>query len=200
MVRPENWARMFFQDRGYFGPRINGRDLSSEEFHVLVCHSLGLHLIDENFFPKCQLLVLIGCFHDFHGETEAEGKFTRKHVRKMLIEVDDKPRDLLEKFRRTCGVSLPVPLEEHINKRLLLDDLTLLDNNIFDLKKIDHIPHVLVLHGDKDKTVPVQRSRHIAAQVRHASLVEIENGGHGLPFSHPDLCWDLIGQSVIKIF
>ncbi len=196
MVPPDKRLKLFFPDRGYFSSYRNELDLPVEGINLLVCHSLGLHLLPETLFTKCQVLVLIGCFQAFHAETELDVSISRKYVRSMLQELDDRPRRVLQKFHKNCGSRLFLHKEECINRKLLIDDLLFLDSNRFNLDTIGDIPRVLLLHGVKDKIVPVQRSRDIAAKLKNATLVEVENAGHGLPLTHPKMCWDLISETL----
>lgn len=54
-----------------------------------------------------------------------------------------------------------------------------------------HVP-ALVVHGGRDKLVPVAAGRHLAAHLPDARLAVIEGAAHAPFISHPDACLDAI--------
>lgn len=187
--------QLLFEDRGYFGETGETHRLVGGKDSIIICHSLGLHLLADDYFSQCRLLVLIGCFHVFHGTEKKDGLFTRRHVKNMLKEFSDNPRGLLKKFHKTCDSPFAPKNEQIIHKKRLVEDLHLLDTNSFHLERLCGIPQVLLLHGVQDRTVPVERSRYIHSRLHNSVLIEIDNGGHGLPFTHPKLCWEHIDKN-----
>jgi pimeloyl-ACP methyl ester carboxylesterase len=191
----EQGLDVILPDRGYFSTPIE-EEIAHKDIAAIICHSFGLYLIPEALFSRCQLLVLLGCFQSFHGESPGEGKKTTGFIESMLHDLHTTPGLLFEKFYKNCGCSIPVPAEKNMNIDLLSDDLRVLNDNLFDLDKIRHIPQILLLHGDKDRIVPLQRSRKIAANIKNASLIEVQHAGHALPFSHPEICWRYIREKM----
>jgi pimeloyl-ACP methyl ester carboxylesterase len=196
MLPGEKRANLVFSDRGYFSPAAPQAKMPPEGFEVIVCHSLGLHLVPDSLFARCRLLVLIACFQSFHGETALEGKISTRHLRGMLQELEAAPLTVLQKFHQNCASPFSLPDVKAINQKLLLDDLHFLNRSRFDLDLIGAIPQILLLHGTKDRIVPLQRSRQIVESLNHAHLIEIENAGHGLLLTHPEKCWAPIRAAI----
>lgn len=72
------------------------------------------------------------------------------------------------------------------------------NNNGYEVAKKIKIP-TLIVHGDKDESVPIEQSRKIATLIQSSELVEIKNGGH--QFNKPgefDKMLDLVSGFIIK--
>lgn len=192
-------CRSFFAERGYFGLEAIG-DVKSVSGHtVTICHSLGLHLIAPQQLRRTDLLVVMAGFKFFHGEEEVDGRFSRRHVRRMLTDLQKNPILLLNKFYHDCSFSGSRSRLSTINGHLLYDDLLLLDTHRLDLSKLSHIPQVLILHGNKDRIVPLSRGLFLSASLENATFNEIDGAGHGLIFSHWKQCWQIIAAAINEL-
>ncbi|MCK4540579.1 alpha/beta fold hydrolase [Candidatus Parcubacteria bacterium] len=72
------------------------------------------------------------------------------------------------------------------------------NNNGYEAAKKIKIP-TLIVHGDKDESVPIEQSRKIVALIQNSELVEIKDGGH--QFNNPgefNKMLDLISSFIIK--
>jgi len=72
------------------------------------------------------------------------------------------------------------------------------NNNGYEAAKKIKIP-TLIIHGDKDDSVPIEQSRKIATLIQNSKLMEIKNAGH--QFDKPgefDKMLDLISGFIIR--
>jgi pimeloyl-[acyl-carrier protein] methyl ester esterase len=80
-----------------------------------------------------------------------------------------------------------------LNFDLLLQDLKDLDTCEFDIILLQQIPKILILHGSHDRIVSVAKGRELSQLLPdNSQYIEIEQAGHGLPFTHAQTCWDWI--------
>lgn len=178
-------------NRGYWGAvKPVGSDRIRPGF-VLVCHSLGLHFLPPRLVSQAGLLVVISGFAHFHGQNPADGRFSRKHTQKMRSRLTVDPIGLLQDFYRDCSVDWPIDAET-MDTKLLAQDLLLLDQNRIDAHNYQRVPPVLLLHGSDDRIVRPERAEELAGMLGMAQLTVIDGAGHGLPFTHTQLCLNLI--------
>lgn len=193
-------APCVFANRGYWGTPL---PLASDEYQpgfVLVTHSLGLHFLSPELIAKAGLLVVISGFAHFHGLHPADGRFTRKHVQKMLLRMQSAPVELLRDFHRDCaypagngGPSSGCPVEVGaMDVALLAKDLLALDQSRLDGERCSAFPQVLLLHGQADRIVRPERAAELAGLIGRGQVRIVDGAGHGLPFTHPGLCLELI--------
>ena len=186
-------------NRGYWGPPTPIDDDFCNPGFVLVCHSLGLHFLSPRLLSQAGLLVIISGFAHFHGQTPADGRFTRKHIQKMLSRVTVDPIGLIDDFYRDCNCPALQINKRTINTSLLTQDLILLDQNRIDTFSLQDVPPVLLLHGREDRIVRPARAEELAGLFGMSQLTCIDDAGHGLPFTHPQVCLDLIRDFYNKI-
>lgn len=187
---PENGNySCFYVDRGYFRNPVRMEASEGNGYNVVVCHSLGLHLVDESILAEADLVVVLSGFVHFHGQNKRDGIFSRKHVKRMLTELDDDPVNLLKKFYRDCSFPAQDLNVSAIDLQLLKQDLLYLDSNHFAPGLLGKVDNILILHGKKDRIVPLERGKHLADMLGNSTFIEIGQAGHGLPFTHPDICW-----------
>lgn len=180
-------------NRGYFSP---SEDNSSDfkDAQVIVTHSLGLHFLSADHFQNCKLLLILSGFQEFHPASNESRKFSLKVIEKMLREVELQNDSVLTKFyqRALRPVKEEALTQENIFWSPLGRDLCFLNENTLDLSPIKKIPKVLILHGDSDAIVPVEKSFSLAEQLPNSEVTLIPNAGHALPLSHPKECWAAI--------
>jgi len=176
-----------FLDRGYWGRAVEPR--LTNHRNVLVTHSLGLHFA-EPCFAEVDCLVILSGFEHFHGKSISSGRFTHKHIKRMLARIHEDADGLLADFYRDCGCSLSPGC--HPDLSLLEDDLHLLDTSHAALQKMQAIPKILLLHGAVDRIVAPDRARELNRALPGSVLEFIPQAGHGLPCTHADVCWRII--------
>lgn len=179
-------------NRGYWGAAHPVDVVERPPGSILVCHSLGLHLLSPGLLSQARLLVVVSGFCHFHGRSPEDGRFSRRHIQKMLLRIAADPSGLLQDFYRDCGC-LPWPIDERpLDLTLLSEDLILLDANRLDHLRFAELPPVLLLHGSKDRIVRPERAEELADVLGASQLTIIDGAGHGLPFTHPQVCMDVI--------
>jgi hypothetical protein len=121
-------------DRGYFG--TNGSDWNSNEqwetdcsdATLIVCHSLGLHLVPSAALKQCYRLVVISGFRKFHDGTERDARRSRLVVQRMLSKAKTNLNEVLDEFYRNCGLKVPAGMTlTAMGADRLREDLSLLD-------------------------------------------------------------------------
>jgi pimeloyl-[acyl-carrier protein] methyl ester esterase len=187
------WA----SDRGYFNAP-SAPPVSSPS--IVFAHSYGLHLCPIAQLQNADVLVLFSSFLSFHplaerGIIEGNSKRSRLVLAQMIRQFQADPQSVLEAFQKNCFY--PVPRrssEDHkpINSELLLDDLKGLDTCSLDVSILQKIPKILILQGAQDRIVPAEKGRELAASLPDGQYIEVDQAGHGLPFTHVDTCWSWI--------
>ncbi len=184
-------TRLSALDRGYFQRPVQGGGARPQ---ILVAHSLGLHLLPRHLWSTTELLVVLGGFQAFHAEAGPSASRSRQLVRRMLQRLTREPEALLEDFYARCFSPSPQRLEVPgvPDTGLLRKDLEMLHTEKLDLRRMDSIPRILLLHGGSDLVVPPQRSEELHRRLRRSSLVVLEDAGHALPLTHARECWRAI--------
>lgn len=179
-------------DRGYWGDPVPLERSATSSGSVLVCHSLGLHFLPAELLAHASLLVIISGFAQFHGQNSADGRFSRKHVQKMLSRLRTDPTALIADFYRDCGCAgWPVD-PRPMDTALLARDLLLLDQGRVEERRFAKLPAILLLHGREDRVARPERAAELAGLLCRSQVTIIDGAGHGLPFTHPQLCLELI--------
>lgn len=174
-------------DRGYFGAPSS----PAGQPRVLVAHSFGLHLLDSRWLERARLVVVLGGFQAFHPEEEGAGRRSRRLVGRMRQCLAQESVVLLADFHIQCFLpeigqySLP----GSVDQSLLIADLEQLDTGVLDLYALRAVPRVLLLHGDQDRIVPVERAQALHRQLPNSRLQLIAGAGHALPFTRAPACW-----------
>lgn len=189
-IVPRN-ARLSLLDRGYFQRPVHR---GSARPQILVAHSLGLHLLPRHLLSTTRLLVVLGGFQAFHAEAGPSARRSRQLVRRMLRRLTREPEALLEDFYARCFSPSPRKLEVPgvPDTGLLRKDLEMLHTGKLDLRPMDAIPRILLLHGGSDLVVPLQRGEELHHRLRSSSLVVLKDAGHALPLTHARECWEAI--------
>jgi len=195
----QGWTRglstsFLLGNRGYWGaPNPIDCDRTGSGF-VLICHSLGLHILPPRLVSQAGLLVVISGFAHFHGQNPVDGRFSRKHIQKMRSRLPVDPIGLLNDFYRDCNCP-DWPIDEiTMDMTRLAQDLILLDQNRIDVANLQGVSAVLLLHGRDDRIVKLERAEELARIVGKAQLLVVDGAGHGLPFTHPQVCLNLVND------
>lgn len=179
-------VRLLTADRGYFG----APSTPVGQPRVLVAHSFGLHLLEPRWLAGAQLVVVLGGFQVFHPEGEA-GRHSQRLVGRMRQRLARESVALLTDFHNQCfspetgQYSLPGQVEQQV----LAADLERLDAQALDLCALAAVPRVLLLHGDQDRIVPVERAQALHRQLPKSRLQLVPGAGHALPFTRAPACW-----------
>jgi pimeloyl-ACP methyl ester carboxylesterase len=157
-----------------------------------VRHSFGLFLLPEPLLSKEDMLLSISGFREFHASGR-EGRFSKRLVNLMLKRFRNGSFDVTSEFREMCGAerTSDITATEAGLKRLS-DDLEILSSTFLDIKKLSGIKNVLLFQGAEDRIVWPERAEDLHRSIPGSRLVMIEGAGHGLPFTHSDLCIRLL--------
>lgn len=179
-----------FLNRGYWGQAVSPV-LQDDCTNIVICHSLGLHFCSP-WLNEIDCLVIISGFNHFHGPATDDGRFTRKHLKRMRARLHNDLDGLLRDFYRDCQ-SPVAPLPGIALKRQLLeDDLHLLDTSFASLSGLRDIPEILLLHGSEDRIVVPDRAKELQTKLPGSVLKIFAHAGHGLPFTNAAECWRTI--------
>jgi pimeloyl-[acyl-carrier protein] methyl ester esterase len=190
---------LFMSDRGYFTPSALSITSPTDHRTIVLAHSYGLHLCPAEQLQRADLLVLFSSFLAFHPQLELKRRRSLLMLSQMMTQFETNPQSVLETFKAKCYH--PVAWERSsdsskaLNSELLLHDLKSLDVCLFDVALLKKIPKILILHGAQDRIVSVEKGRELFQHLPdNSQYIEIEQAGHGLPFTHIDACWSWICQ------
>ncbi|MBW4515243.1 MAG: alpha/beta hydrolase [Timaviella obliquedivisa GSE-PSE-MK23-08B] len=185
---------LLISDRGYFNSPALPIAANTNHRTILFVHSYGLHLCPSEQLHRADLLVVFSSFLSFHPQLEAKKRRSLLMLSQMMTQFKANPQTVLEAFRTKCYH--PVLWERSpdsskaINSELLLHDLESLSACLLDVSLLKKIPKILILHGVQDRIVSVEKGRELSAHLPdNSQYIEIEQAGHGLPFTHIDVCW-----------
>ena len=203
-LMPTRWE-LRLKNRGYFKESdakiYKAQDEAGTKAQkILVAHSFGLHLLENDEIENCDLLVIISSFANFHLNDNQQSK---KATRRMLMRLKAEPRVVLQDFYAVCtgnmaGTSPVLPEEfiENCNVDLLIADLKRLDEIRADLNKIAAVKSILILHGRNDAIVNIEAGKQLHERLPGSVLAINEEAGHALPLTHPQWCLDQIFTTI----
>lgn len=186
-------------DRGYFTDADNnpflGEELYTNECTIAVVHSLGLHLLPKSFFQYLDGLVIIAGFISFNDMSTPDNPF----IQSMLQKIPESSAEILSRFHQRCGcTSAWVGKNLKINQTLLIQDLKQLDQQSFDIQHLKKIPKIILMHGVKDKIVPLEKSIELQCLLPQSKLFVRNDAGHALPSTHSEWCCQTINEEMIN--
>ena len=159
-----------------FNPE-SGESLEAElekYWDIIIAWSLGAHLCLKNISRlRAGRLVLLAPFLDFcHGSSWQK-------VQKMIHGLEKNPETTLGWFWKLCGMR-PIPDTPALNIHDLQQGLRFLLKSKVDCMSLEtHLP-INIVHGLKDKIVPVSQSKAIRECLPHSSF-HTETCGHFIP-------------------
>ncbi len=188
-VLPANFA-LHCPDRGYFGSAV----AVAAQPRIVLAHSLGLHLLLPQM-GAAELIVVISGFGSFHSSCARQARRSRRTVEQMLARLEREPAALLADFYARCGA----PADRHwtgaIDADGLRRDLQLLQESVLELAAIPAAAQVLILHGSRDRVVPVERAEELRELLPNSALEIVAEAGHALPLTHPCACWERVERA-----
>ena len=133
--------RWHWQDneRGYFSKNVNQskwiKNNLNNQIKMVLCHSMGFHLIQKNLLDEASHVVFINSFINFLPSSKKSNLIYRslKRMEKKILSFE--AEDMLKEFIHRCFL----PNEININfKNMFYKDLEGLNNNLLlnDLKKL----------------------------------------------------------------
>ena len=185
-VLPTNFA-LHCPDRGYFGSAV----AVEVQPRIVLAHSLGLHLLSPQLWAA-ELIVVLSGFRSFHSPCVRQARRSRRTVEQMLVRLEREPAALLADFYVRCGSPSEGHWPEPIDVDGLRRDLQLLQENVLELAAIPAAAQVLILHGSRDRVVPVERAEELRELLPNSALAIVAEAGHALPLTHARACWERV--------
>ena len=74
-------------------------------------------------------------------------------------------------------------------------DLQLLQESALELAAIPAVAQVLILHGSRDRVVPVERAEELRELLPNSALAIVAEAGHALPLTHARTCWERVERA-----
>ena len=191
----QNWI---WQDnnRGYYSDphvKVNWiKDDSENNKKVVICHSLGIHLIGKEILREASHIVLINSFYNFIPSNN-ESKITMRTLLRMEKKINSgEVRFMLEEFISRSFMPNQVDIKfksifnlnsKQINLKSLLKDFQklYLQHSIFDL--FSEHAEVLIIKSKNDFILKEYAFNEFInllnnSQINKPKLVQIENQGH----------------------
>ena len=188
-VLPANFA-LHCPDRGYFGPVVE----VAAQPRIVLAHSLGLHLLSPQLWAA-ELIVVMSGFCSFHSSCDRQARRSRRTVEQMLMRLEREPAALLTDFYARCGAELDSHWPEVVDADGLRRDLQLLQESVLELDVISDAAQVLILHGSRDRVVPVERGEELRELLPNSALAIVAEAGHALPLTHARTCWERVERA-----
>lgn len=180
-----------YLSRGYFGPPSTDVHFKWNSYKILICHSLGIHIAPIHTIKESDLIVIFGGFKTFHPADGFKSKLSKKIINVMLNELKRNPKNMIQTFYSNCDLKAPQTID-YIDIEQLKIDLELLDTNELNLDIFKNTSKVILFHGDQDKIVPPERAEALNKSLEKSELIMVDKAGHGLPFTHSEICMDAI--------
>ena len=185
-VLPANFA-LHCPDRGYFGPAV----AVEVQPRIVLAHSLGLHLLSPQLWAA-ELIVVMSGFRSFHSASARQARRSRRTVEQMLARLEREPAALLADFYARCGSPPDSRCPGTVDADSLRCDLQLLQESVLELSAIPAAAQVLILHGSRDRVVPVERAEELRELLPNSELASVAEAGHALPLTHVRACWERV--------
>ena len=74
-------------------------------------------------------------------------------------------------------------------------DLQLLQESVLELAAIPAAAQVLILHGSRDRVVPVERAEELRELLPNSELAIVAEAGHALPLTHVRTSWERVERA-----
>ena len=189
-VLPAGFA-LHCPDRGYFGSAV----AVAARPRIVVAHSLGLHLLSPQLCAAAELIVVMSGFRSFHSACDRQARRSRRTVEQMLARLEREPAALLADFYVRCGAPSALCCPGAIDSDSLRRDLQLLQESVLELSSIPAAAQVLILHGSRDRVVPVEWAEELRELLPNSALAIVAEAGHALPLTHARACWERVERA-----
>ena len=185
-------------ERGYFSRSVNQskwvKNNFNDQIKMVLCHSLGFHLIQGNLLDEASHVVFINSFNNFLPSSKKRNLIYRslKRMEKKIISFETE--DMLKKFihRSFLPNNMTVNFQNMfyknlsgLNNNLLLKDLKKLYTDKNSLKTIGENCNVIVINSKKDLILDQDSSNKFIELLnkkltKKPTVIELSNQGHCL--------------------
>lgn len=167
------------------------RSIDKSDGELWIGWSLGgIQAISRCAASVPRTLVLISSTARFCGDEQGWPGLPPANLRALQRQLARTPEDALREFHRLCSENAT---EEEIERRVqdslplpLADGLRQLAEMDVRLSLKGIAQPVLLLHGARDRVIPVAAARAMASRIRNVRLIEHNEAGHDLPIRHRD--------------
>lgn len=169
-------------DRGYWGsPQWDWPALGDRLW--LLTHSWGLHWLPPELVARADCLICWGGFTAYHPEPEPARSQSQQALGQLRAAIAADPLAGLQGFYRQCYRPQTAPELPAIvpDRDRLLADLEQLDCSQLAVEPLLQIPQRLLLHGESDRIVPLERAQALVAQLQPTAWKFWPRQGHALP-------------------
>ncbi len=185
-------------ERGYFSKHINQakwiQNNLNDHIKMILCHSLGFHLIQENLLDEASHVVFINSFNNFLPSNKQRSLIYRslKKMEKkiMLFEAEV----MLKEFIRRSFLPNHMSINfqnmfyknlESLNNNLLLSDLKKLYTDKNSIKSFNKNCNVIIINSKHDLILDQEASDDFIELLKktltkNPTLIELDNQGHCL--------------------
>ena len=185
-------------ERGYFSKNITQsrwiKNNLNDQIKMVLCHSLGLHLIQENLLNEASHIVFINSFHNFLPSTKKRN-FIYRSLKRMENKIkSSKTENMLKEFihRSFSPNNMTINFQNMfyknlrgLNNNLLLNDLKKLYTDKNSLKSFDKNCNVIIINSKNDLILDQDSSDDFIELLKKTLtkkpiLIELANQGHCL--------------------
>ena len=185
-------------ERGYFSRSVNQskwvKNNLNDQIKMVLCHSLGFHLIKGNLLDEASHIVFINSFNNFLPSSKKRNLIYRslKRMEKKIISFE--AEDMLKEFihRSFLPNNMNINFQNMfyknlrgLNNNLLLKDLKKLYTDKNSLKTIGENCNVIVINSKKDLILDQDSSNNFIELLnkkltKKPTVIELSNQGHCL--------------------
>ena len=185
-------------ERGYFSKNVKQskfiKNNLNDQIKMVLCHSLGFHLIQENILDEASHVVFINSFNNFLPSSKKRNLIYRslKRMEKKIISFEAEV--MLKEFIRKSFLPNNMTINFQnmfyknlvgLNNNLLLKDLKKLYTDKNSLKTIGENCNVIVINSKKDLILDQDSSNKFIELLnkkltKKPTVIELSNQGHCL--------------------
>ena len=185
-------------ERGYFSRNATQckwiKNDSNYKIKMVLCHSLGFHLIQRNLLDEASHIVLINSFNNFLPSSKKRNliyKSLKRMEKKIMAFETDKmlkefisrsfsPNEIKINFQNMFYKNL-----ESLNNNLLLHDLKKLYTEKNSLEKFDKNCNIIIINSKNDLILDKDASNNFIELLnkkltKKPTIIELSNQGHCL--------------------
>lgn len=142
-----------------------------------------MHWLPADLVARADCLICWGGFTAYHPELEPAKTQSQQALGQLRDAIASDPLAGLQGFYRQCYRPQTAPELPAIapDRDRLLADLEQLDRSQLAIEPLLRIPQRLVLHGESDRIVPIERAQTLIDQLQPTAWKFWPRQGHALP-------------------
>ena len=185
-------------ERGYFSKNVTQskwiKNNFNDQIKMVLCHSLGFHLIQGNLLDEASHVILINSFNNFLPSSKKRNLIYRslKRMEKKIMSFETE--DMLKEFMRRSFLPNNMTINfqnmfyknlEGLNNNLLINDLKMLYTNKNSLNYFEKNCNVIIINSKNDLILDQDSSNNFIELLnktlsKKPTLIELSNQGHCL--------------------